>query len=242
MNNIKKIFFITTWIFFLFWALLLIFKSKPIEFTSEQKKYIWNWKGDWVNLIINKNFYIDYKKNKWNFNSSVSWPIISFNKENFSVWFSFLKKTFKIDKTPHKELWLWKMTIDWNKLSKTIDASELSIPQTQELNKLINWFTELFNNSVLKNNHKLLYDWISETWKTQTDVNFFKKTFPESKIKNVNLDGLINNKIVYSKPPYFDKNNFLVLKWYYLTKPKYNFTYTFVYEYPEWKIAWFKFY
>ena len=223
----RKIKFIVIVIFCLFWISMFLFQWKAVEFNENQKKYIWNWKWDWIDLNI-RDWYLDYKKQKWNTTSSVSWPIIKFTEEEFIVWIWFINSNFKIDKKPYKELNLWKMTIDWNNLSRVVSSYELSIPEKKELIKLTNWFTKLFNDSILSNNYELFFNWISKTWQWQASIEYFKKIFPQNNVKNLNLDNILLRDIIYSKPPYFDENNFLILEWYYLSKPNFHFVYKFI--------------
>lgn len=222
-------------------VLSFVMQWNPIEFNEDQKKYIWNWKWDWITLIISDNAYIDYKKQKNSVSTSISGPITEFNDNNFKASILFINSTFNIDKKPFQEWNLWKMTVDWNELSRVTNSYELIIPELWELNKLTNDFFTLFNNSVYKGDYQSFYDWISKAWQSQTSVEDLKNAISPILVYGINVEDIISNEIVYSKPPFLSQNNLLVIEWYYVGDIKLAFSLNFIYEYPNWKLIWFKF-
>lgn len=232
---------IVIWIMILFGIISAIFQPSPVQFTKEQEKYIWEWKWDWITLLIWNNSYINYKKQKGSVSTSISGPIVEFNDNNFKIGIWFFKTTFTINKKPLIEWNQYKMTIDWNKLTRNLTSGELVIPEIGDLKKLTNNFFTLFNNSVFKDDYKLFYNSISKIWQSQTSEEELKKSFVNVNVNKIDLNEIIKNDIVFTKPPYLDENNLLILEGYYVSKPQLQFILKFIYEYPKWEIVWFNF-
>ena len=214
----------------------------PVKFNEEQKKYIWNWQWEGIELVIGDGAYIHYKKEKDNMSTSISGPITEINDNEFKVGIWFINTAFVIDKKPYQDWNLWKMIVDWNELSRITNRYELKIPEVWELNKLTNDFVTVFYNSLINDNFELLYNNISKLWQTATSVDELTKMLSRDIKSWFTIEEIIDNDIVYSKPPYLNESNFLVLEWYYTTTPVFSFRLEFAYEYPNWKIVNLKFY
>ncbi|NDK08424.1 hypothetical protein EOM39_04215 [Candidatus Gracilibacteria bacterium] len=222
-------------------ALSFIMQGDPVKFNEEQKKYIGNWQGNGIKLVIRDDSYINYQKQKESVSTSVSGPIVEMNENDFKVGIGFIKSKFVIDKKPYQDGNLWKMTVDGNELSRVTNSYELKIPEVGELNKLTNDFFTLFNNSIYKDDYQTFYDGISKTWQSQTNTDELKKLLASATKNKIDLEKIIINEIVYSKPPFLDQNNLLVLEGYYTGEVKLSFSLKFIYEYPNWKLVGFNF-
>ncbi|MDD5770590.1 MAG: hypothetical protein PHE25_06470 [Candidatus Gracilibacteria bacterium] len=222
-------------------VLSFIMQGDPVKFNEEQKKYIGNWQGDGIILVIRNDAYINYQKQKESVSTSVSGPIVEISDNDFKVGIGFMKSTFEINKKPYQDGNLWKMTVDGNELSRVTNSYELKIPEVGELNKLTNDFFTLFNNSIYKDDYQIFYDGISKTWQAQTNTDELKKLLASATKNKIDLEKIIINEIVYSKPPFLDQNNLLVLEGYYTGEVKLSFSLKFIYEYPNWKLVGFNF-
>lgn len=222
-------------------ALSFIMQWDPVKFNEEQKIYIWNWQWEGIELIIGDGAYIHYKKEKDNMSTSVSGPMTEINDNEFKVGIWFINTTFIIDKKPYQDWNLWKMIVDWNELSRITNRFELQVPELWELNKLTNEFLTLFKNSIYIDDYQAFYDWIATTWKSQTNVDELKNGLSWFSVNEIDFYKIMANEIIYSKPPFLDENNLLILEWYYAGDMKLSFNLKFIYEYPNWKLIWFNF-
>ncbi len=215
------------------------FPTKTIELFWFSKKTIFeSGKVIGVTLLIKENSYVSYEENK----KLISGFMTKFEDNTFKVWDFFSKEIFTINKTPYKEENLWKIKINWKELSRKISKQELEIPEELELKKMVNNFFIVFKNSVYKNDYKFFYDNISERRKSKTSQKELESLIAPTIRYKLPIEEIIEKDIAYNKPPYLDENNLLVLDWYYKSAPLVSFRLHFVYEYPQWKIAWYDFF
>ncbi len=233
-------------LFFLLIVVIVIsflpFPHTSVKLTDAQENYIWEWEWENVTLLIKENSYLNYRESSEGNKSLISWYITNFGDNNFEVWPFYSKKNLKIDKEPYKEWNLWKIYVNWKELSREIEGEELYIPENYELNNLTNNFFILYNNSVYKNNYKFFYDNLSKKWQDKTSEKELKTLIAPTIVYKVDINDIIKKDIVYSKPPYINKDKLLVLEWYYQSTPLLSFVLKFTYEHPDWKIAWFDFF
>ena len=236
-----KTFLIFIIIFIIFLIFMVIFQWKPIRFTQEQEKYIWNWQWDWISLIINKNSYVIYNKQKDNVTTATNWPMVEIDDDNFKVWVWFIKVNFDINKEPFLDWDQRKMIVDWNELVKVLWESDLKVPEVSELNKLTNDFFTLFNDTVYKDDYESFYNWISKFWQSQISPEELESWLSTTYVvkDKVNFPEIIRNEIIYTIPPFIDENNLLTLEWSYTWDTIIKFQLKFIYEHPEWKIVIF---
>lgn len=227
----------------LIWLIFAILMQKdPIIFTEEQKIYIWNWQWEGVSVLIDENAYIQYQIDKNGVYKSLSWPISYLDSNHFKVSIGFITSDFKINQGPYKKENLWKMELDWNKLSKIQSISDLKVPELEELNKLTDNFFISLKKWAQEWTYKVLYENISKLWQSQIDANFFEEMFSNSNIKNIDFDAMIASELIYLQPPFINEQNLMILEGRYLWEWIWKFKLTFIYEYPNWKIGGFRFY
>lgn len=238
-----KIFLAIIWIIILLIGIAIFFTKDAIVLEWAQKDFIWKWETDGIELEITSDSIVYYKRNQWNTNVSISWgKITEMTEVYFNVGMLFINSKFEINKMPYKEWGQWRIIIDWNELIKPLDKAELVIPSQEDINKLsINFFDNV-NKWLTQNNHQFFYDNISKLWQSSMSVDNISTLgdFETEGFKNF-FTNFSNEKIIITKNPIINSDNWLIIEWYYLMNPQLNFEIKYTYEYPEWKLVGFSF-
>lgn len=74
--------------------------------------------GSPIELTITPDGSVDYKRLEGGIKRSVTAPIRAFRRDGFEVGALGLNTTFRIDRPPHEENGVWKMTIDGVELTR----------------------------------------------------------------------------------------------------------------------------
>lgn len=217
--------------------LSIIFSSCiGIQIPSDKQTYIGKWKGEGTLLEITDDGCITYEKNTMNSKTKMSGPIKKFEGDDFYVNILFIPTKFNVDKPPYKDGNVWKMTVDGTDLVNFSSNTNRTIPNIDELKKMVNQSFVKFNNSLIQKSFISFYNTLSKLAQSQTSEVTLENTYKNFTDNNVTLSETIDKEIVFSNEPFIDENNKLNLEGYFLTKPTVYFTITYIYEYPDWKI------
>ncbi|KFN41313.1 hypothetical protein [Arenimonas oryziterrae] len=98
-------------------VLLLAACAKPIP--ADKQDFVGYWQAPNMAMLITADGRLKYKREKGTGNVSIDAPIKAFENGGFTSGIGPLTTFFKIDKTPHEEDGVWKMTIDGVELQRT---------------------------------------------------------------------------------------------------------------------------
>jgi len=90
--------------------------AQPVP--AEKSKYIGEWEGLAMALLITQDGSIAYKRLKGGVATSISGPLKRFDGDNFVVGFGPVTTTFEVSVPPHQDGTDWKMTVDGVELTR----------------------------------------------------------------------------------------------------------------------------
>jgi predicted amidohydrolase len=97
---------------------LLACGLKGIGIPEDKKDYVGTWRSEIIELRINENGRVEYKKSKNGMSSSVNGPIQKYDGNSFIVGALGINTTFIVSEAPKEVNGVWKMTVDGNELTK----------------------------------------------------------------------------------------------------------------------------
>jgi len=100
--------------------LLLTACAKPLP--SEQRDLVGLWEAPEMRLLITADGSLEYKRIKGGGSVSINAPIKEFHEGGFSAGIGPLTTEFKLDRRPHQEGGIWKMTVDGVELQRRDDG------------------------------------------------------------------------------------------------------------------------
>ena len=104
----------------LFAACLLsgVAHAEPVPVPASKLAYVGNWQGKDMQLTLNKDGTIKYKRDRPNKKLDLSVDLQGFDGDNFYVGFGIVNSTFVVSKPPHRVGAQWKMTVDGVELTR----------------------------------------------------------------------------------------------------------------------------
>ncbi len=90
--------------------------GKPVP--TEQKELIGTWRGPGVTLSIAADGRLEHETKDGRSTTKLSAPIQEYRADGFKAGLPFLAKDFKLEKPPHEEAGVWKMTVNAVELAR----------------------------------------------------------------------------------------------------------------------------
>ncbi len=91
-------------------AMLAACDAKPLP--PEKADYAGHWRGEGVNLIIERSGEIQYRKMEGKGQVQISGPVAQWIDDDFVVGVMVMKTKFDVSEPPHKVGEVWSMTVD----------------------------------------------------------------------------------------------------------------------------------
>ena len=99
-------------------ALCFLLGACGIPVPPEKSSYVGEWTGPGVQMLIQPNGRVTYKRVADNVTTSINAPLQKFEGDNFSVGLSFFSTTFVVSRAPYQQGGAWKMVVDGNELTR----------------------------------------------------------------------------------------------------------------------------
>ncbi len=117
------------------------------------------------------------------------------------------------------------------------ESQEKEIPAKNKLIEMTNRSVLSLSEAIVKDDFTDFYNSVSKLWQGQTNAGEIRNIFKQFIEKNIDMRGIRNMTPIYSKEPYLDSRNLLILEGYYPTTPsQVHFNLKYIYEYPEWEL------
>ena len=118
-----------------------------------------------------------------------------------------------------------------------VDALNRPMPETQEVNKLIETHLMMFDAAIQEKSFDNFYDRVSRAWQAQLTKGQLTREFQPFIDKKISLAGIRGMEPVLDGPTTLTTDGLVIAKGYYDTKPyRVHFLLKFVYELPKWRL------
>jgi hypothetical protein len=121
--------------------------------------------------------------------------------------------------------------------SEKDESQEKEIPARNELIEMTNRSVMSLAEAIVKDDFTDFYNSVSQLLQSQVSPGELRNKFKQFIEQNIDMRGIRSVTPNYSKEPYLDSSNLLILEGYYPTTPlQVHFNLKYIYEYPEWRL------